>query len=92
MCWGLAEGSLAASATAGDGWGLCCRCAGSPEAGPLAPEHAALLTSFAKAVVRRMQALKFVQLDPVSLFLPSALSCALSAQSAGDASPAAGQH
>ncbi len=57
----------------GDGWGLCCRCAGSPEAGPLVPEHAALLTSFAKAVVRRMQALKFVQLDPVSLFLPSAL-------------------
>ena len=72
--------------------GLCCRCAGSPEAGPLAPEHAALLTSFAKAVVRRMQALKFVQLEPVSLSMPSALPCPLPVQLAAAASPAASQH
>ena len=43
-----------------------CRCVGSPEAGALTPEHAKLITNFAKAVVRRLQALKFVQLDAVS--------------------------
>lgn len=42
------------------------RCVGSPEPGELSPEHAKLLTNFAKAVVRRLQALKFVQLDAVS--------------------------
>ena len=44
------------------------RCVGSPEPGELSSEHAKLLTNFAKAVVRRLQALKFVQLDAVSPF------------------------
>ncbi len=43
-----------------------CRCVGSPDPGPLSPEHAKLMTNFAKAVVRRLQALHFVQLDDVS--------------------------
>ncbi len=43
-----------------------CRCVGSSEPGALSPEHAKLMTNFAKAIVRRLQALKFVQLEAVS--------------------------